>query len=123
MFSLAVGGLVVAVLATVFRRGNSRAFAGGFVICSAAYLLLAFGPWFNTNIAPHLTTTKLFRYLYPKLQHSTSSLNTSLSSGLVELDGDGFEGYYIERRFRCELAFQCLPRPLLKYAGTAIMDR
>jgi hypothetical protein len=32
-----------------------------------SYMVLAFGPWFDQNVAPHLLTTELMRSLHPSL--------------------------------------------------------
>jgi len=70
LFTLALAGVGAAVLAAVFRRGARRAFWAGFATFGALYLVVAFGPWFQQAVAPHLITTQGIAALYPRLHPS-----------------------------------------------------
>jgi hypothetical protein len=46
------------LLVVLFQQGRLRAAATGAVIASAAYWLLALGPWFGTTVGPTLLTSR-----------------------------------------------------------------
>jgi hypothetical protein len=96
--TLAVSLLFVALLGVLFRRGESRAFWTGGALFGWGYLLLVFGPWFNTNVAPHLLSTKLLGFVFENA-HSTpaSVLVAGAGSGVAygDLDGDGWVDLYV----------------------------
>lgn len=61
--SLTLLALLTAILGAAIRRGRSRAFWLGFAVFGWTYLVLAIGPWFKTEISPHLPTTDMVNYL------------------------------------------------------------
>jgi hypothetical protein len=61
--TLAVGLFLTAVLGAAFRRGQARAFWAGFALFGWSYLIVVFGPWFRTEVAPHLVTTPILEYV------------------------------------------------------------
>ena len=63
-FTVAVCLVGIGVLAALFGRGNMRAMAGGFALCTATYLTLTL----TTAIHNKLLTTDVFNALYPQLQ-------------------------------------------------------
>jgi hypothetical protein len=67
IFTTTLIGLAFAALYTAHRRGAGRAFWSGFVAFGAGYLILAFGPWFETSIRPRLLTTRLLDLAYPMI--------------------------------------------------------
>jgi hypothetical protein len=63
-FQLTILILLVAVVAAVFGGRGLRPFSSGVAVFGWAYIVLAFGPWFTANTAPHLLTTKSLEYLH-----------------------------------------------------------
>ena len=57
--TLTVFAWLAGLLVVMYRQGSVRAAATGAVIASATYWLLAFGPWFSTNVGPTLLTSRL----------------------------------------------------------------
>ncbi len=66
-FSITLGTLTVALIGVAYRRGDRRAHWVGFALCGWAYMALSSGPWFASDVRPHLVTTRLFRWAYPWL--------------------------------------------------------
>jgi hypothetical protein len=56
--NLTLGFLLFAVLAAVIRRRGARSFWLGFSLFGWAYVLLTFGPWFDSQLKPHLVTNR-----------------------------------------------------------------
>jgi hypothetical protein len=67
LFSLTLAMLGVAILGVAYRRGTRRAFWAGFALFGGGYLLACFGPWFATEVRPHLATTPLLGYLRSRI--------------------------------------------------------
>ena len=82
MFTLALVLLCVAMLGALFSHASARRFWAGFALVGCLYLIMVFGPWCSTNVGPHLLTTKLADYLYPKL-HPSSPVGTGVIAGQV----------------------------------------
>jgi hypothetical protein len=59
--------LAVGLLGAIYRRGPAHAFWGGFALFGWGYLLLCFGPWFASEVQPHLASTGLLDRLYPQI--------------------------------------------------------
>ena len=59
--------LTVAPLGVFYRRGERRAFWGGFVLCGWTYMALSSGPWLVGYVRPQLVTSKLLEWAYPRL--------------------------------------------------------
>src|SRR5580704_16254064 len=67
VMTLVLGTLFTAVLGAVYRRKRDRAFWCGFLLFGWGYMILAFGPWFQTEIRPHLITTPLLDFLHGRI--------------------------------------------------------
>jgi hypothetical protein len=67
MFTLALGVLAAAGLGAVYRRGRKRAFWLGAAVFGWGYLAACFGPWSATEVRPHLITSTLLEWLYPRI--------------------------------------------------------
>ena len=63
--SLALLVLTIALLGVLHRRGPGRAYWSSFALCGWLYLLVNFGPWFETQISPDLLTTALLDIMHP----------------------------------------------------------
>jgi hypothetical protein len=63
-FNIAIGAMFWAAAGAICRRGEPRGFWLCFLVFSGGYLVLAFGPWFSTNVRPHLITAELTSKLY-----------------------------------------------------------
>jgi hypothetical protein len=57
--------VMTAALGAVFCRGPARAAWAGFALFGWGYLALSLGPWFQSEVRPHLVTTHLLGYLHP----------------------------------------------------------
>jgi hypothetical protein len=73
-FTLAILGTAIAVLGAVVRHGPARPHWLGAALFAGGYLMLTFGPWFDTEVRPHLLTTGLLEWLYPRV-HTTPMLS------------------------------------------------
>ena len=71
VFTATLLGFALAAAYAVHRRGPRRAFWSAFVAFGSGYLVLAFGPWFETSIRPRLLTTKLLALAYPRVAQGT----------------------------------------------------
>jgi hypothetical protein len=84
--------LGTAILGVVYRREGKRAFALGFALFAAGYLVLAMGPWFSEQFAPKLPTTQLLDYLHGQVVGTPVALkltgNVMLSGGSTTLSAD-----------------------------------
>lgn len=58
LITLTVLVWLAGLLVVLFQQGRVRAAATGAVIASAAYWLLALGPWFGTTVGPTLLTSR-----------------------------------------------------------------
>jgi len=63
IFTMTLGILFFGILGAAFRKGEARVWWAGFALSGWAYLVLAFGPWSNDHVRPHLSTTDLFANL------------------------------------------------------------
>ena len=64
-FSITIGAMVVGSLGAVFHRGLPQKFWAGYAICGWLYLLMNFGPWFESEVCPYLFTTACLDLIYP----------------------------------------------------------
>ena len=64
MLMIAFAAVGVAVLGAICLRGKPRFWWIGFAVFESGYLMLAFGPWCETEIQPKLATTVLLRYVH-----------------------------------------------------------
>lgn len=87
----------ISVLASIYKSGRDRAWWLGFGLFDAAYLILAFGPWFSTELAPKLGTTQSLEYLH---YLATGSLvrQTDSADKLIEEFSELQEKQKISRR-------------------------
>jgi hypothetical protein len=63
-FSLALLVLGLALLGALFRRGPGRAYWRGFALLGWGYMMVAFGPWCDSHIAPLLITKTIGEWLH-----------------------------------------------------------
>lgn len=66
-FSVTLGVLLLAILAVFYRGGQRRAFWVGFAIFGWGYIALAFAPCFQTEVRPHLVTSRLLDVAHPHI--------------------------------------------------------
>jgi hypothetical protein len=94
-FTLAILGVAVAVLGAIVRHGPDRHVWLGWALFSGGYLILAFAPWLETEVRPHLLTTGLLEWLYPRI-HTTPMLTPAQRGNamLRILGGSGGYGVY-----------------------------
>jgi hypothetical protein len=92
-FTLAIIGTAVAVLGATVRCGPDRPLWLGWALFAGGYLILAFGPWLSTEVRPHLLTTGLLEWLYPRI-HTTPML-TDAQRGHAMLRILGGSGSYV----------------------------
>jgi hypothetical protein len=64
-FSITIGAMVIGSLGAVFHRGLPQKFWMGYAMCGWLYLLMNFGPWFETAVSPYLFTTAVLDLIYP----------------------------------------------------------
>ncbi|MFI5460003.1 MAG: hypothetical protein ACHRXM_31675 [Isosphaerales bacterium] len=67
LFTMTIGVLVVSLLGALFHRGLARQFWAGFAVCGWFYMLLNFGPWFESAVSPYLFTTACLDLIYPRV--------------------------------------------------------
>jgi hypothetical protein len=67
VMTLVLGALFTAILGACYRRRRDRAFWCGFLLFGWSYMLLAFGPWFQSEVKPHLVTTSLLTFLHGRI--------------------------------------------------------
>lgn len=90
--------LALAVLGGAFSGGLRRAGLVGFAWLGVVYLTLVYAPWFETNIAPELPTTRISRPWFNRLEQSI----TPVVEGAATVDGIGFNDN--ESHWRVRLA-------------------
>jgi hypothetical protein len=66
-FSLTIFVLLLGTLSAIFRQGNRRPFWIGFGLFGWVYLLLAFEPWADQDLAPALLSTHGIAWLESSL--------------------------------------------------------
>lgn len=81
--------LVIAALGAAVSRGTARATFGGFAWLGSAYLVCAFGPWFDRQVAPELPTTRLIRTWDDHLKDSIKPTNAGAVSMSLQGSSDG----------------------------------
>ena len=64
MLTIVLGLLAIAALKAVYSTGGTRASWAGFAFFGFCYLTLSFGPWFATEMRPHLFTSHLLKDLH-----------------------------------------------------------
>ena len=104
LFTLTLAMLGVAILGLAYRRGARRASWAGFALFGGGYLLACFGPWFATEVRPHLATTPLLGYLRSRIGPAEVLLGeppreherVGLGERALELPGDDGEAQHVE---------------------------
>jgi hypothetical protein len=66
-FSITIGAMVIGSLGAIFHRRLPQKFWMGYAICGWLYMLLNFGPWFESEVSPYLFTTAVLDLLYPHI--------------------------------------------------------
>jgi len=94
LMTLTVFAWLAGLLVVLFQEERIRSVATGAVIASAAYWLLALGPWFGSNVGPSLLTSRCLAsadlWLHGSPQQTQSIAWTSYpSSQPVYLTGSG----------------------------------
>jgi hypothetical protein len=67
IYSITPAVLTAGWLGIIYRRGARRAFWVGFSLFGWSYLILAYGPWFESAVSPHLASTRLLQWAYPTM--------------------------------------------------------
>jgi hypothetical protein len=75
-FSLALGGVTVAVPAAVVTTGDGRAFSVGFAVCGWVYFLFALAPWVDERASHQLLTTTILDVASPYFVDNTYLINS-----------------------------------------------
>lgn len=73
-------------LGLIYRRGKERAWWAGFLLFAAGYLVLAFGPWFTSEVGPHMGTTRLLGCI----RESASGPSTLADYDLIGNDNEKY---------------------------------
>jgi hypothetical protein len=93
LMTLTIFAWLAGLLVVLFQQGRIRSAGTGAVIASAAYWLLALGPWFGTNVGPSLLTSRglaqLDVLLHGPPQQSASLALTYAQPQPVYLTGSG----------------------------------
>ncbi|HEX5442350.1 MAG TPA: hypothetical protein VFW87_00915 [Pirellulales bacterium] len=89
LFSAVLLLVVLATLGSAASRGAARAGLGGFAWLGGAYLMCAFGPWFDRQVAPHLPLTRLIPIWDDQLKESIKPTNAGAVSMALEGSRDG----------------------------------
>lgn len=95
MFTVAVGVSGVALLGTIFARGERRATWAGVLVFGTGYLLICFGPGFDTHIMPRLLTTALADDHYARMSYSPTRDGETV---WVERQADQIRTEFVEGR-------------------------
>jgi hypothetical protein len=66
IMTVSIAAWLAGVAWTIYCRPGERSMALGAVIASFLYVLLAVGPWFQTNVGPWLLTSRAFAYIETK---------------------------------------------------------
>jgi hypothetical protein len=88
-FTLAILGTAIAVLGAIVRHGPDRPLWLGWALFAGGYLILAFGPWLGTEVRPHLLTTGLLEWLYPRVQTTPMLTATQRGHAMLRILGGG----------------------------------
>ncbi len=75
-FSLALGGITIAIPAAVVRRGDRRAFWIGFAVCGWVYFLFALSPIVSEQTYHQLVTTTVLDLAAPYIVNNQYLLRT-----------------------------------------------
>ena len=90
-FSIAIGAMVVGSLGAMFHRGLPQKFWMGYATCGWLYLLMNFGPWFESKVSPYLFTTAGLDLIYPHIAAPEQTAMRENDDGVFGLAG-GFGG-------------------------------
>lgn len=83
-FTAYLGALLFALPIACLARARVRRFALGFLLVGGGYAALAFGPWFDEEVKPHLATTRALLALHERVvppdgEYGVSALSASLA--------------------------------------------
>lgn len=95
LFTTAVAGASIAIVASLTAGRDQRAGWVGFAVLSSGYLVLAFGPWFATEVRPHLLTSALLDWLFLKI-HGHPGMPRVMSQPMFYVSGGGNTPYMVE---------------------------
>jgi hypothetical protein len=90
-YSLTIGAMVIGSLGAWFHRGLPQKFWMGYALCGWLYLLMNFGPWFQSEVSPHLFTTALLDLIYPRVAAPEQTAMLEEDVWIIGLAG-GFGG-------------------------------
>jgi hypothetical protein len=86
--------LVAAVVLTLYRSGDRRAFWAGFAIFGWSYLLICYGPVFTENYSPfgsgRMVTARLATALYDRIHVTTRLQQPTMQNATTAVAGDPF---------------------------------
>jgi hypothetical protein len=93
LFSLALLLIGVAILGSIYRRGERRAFWAGFAMFGTGYLVVSTAPWFDTEVAPHLATTVALEALHARFAFKpvVAPPGVTVVGNVVVTDSEGSE--------------------------------
>lgn len=86
--SLTVATLLLATAACISSTGHTRTFCGSFALTGFLYLALIYAPGSSENVAPHLATTQLLKWVAEqKYGEKVDTGQTSFSTGSLRFTG------------------------------------
>lgn len=83
-FSMAIAAVGFALICSITLSDRDRLPWIGSALIGGSYLLMSFGPWFSTEVRPHLLTTPMMDWLYPRL-HNAPALARGLSGPMLHV--------------------------------------
>ena len=81
-------GMTGLVIWGTLNSGSRRAFAAGWLLFSAGYLALVFGPWTGQNLGANFLTTKLLAQMERNALGNHPSSPVMYSPGPLDANGD-----------------------------------
>jgi hypothetical protein len=90
-YSITIGAMVIGSLGAVFHRGLPQKFWMGYAMCGWLYLLMNFGPWFESEVSPYLFTTAILDLIYPRVAAPEQTAMLEKNAQIIGLAG-GFGG-------------------------------
>jgi hypothetical protein len=87
MLMLTLALLAASVLGVVYRTGRARAGWLGFAVFAGGYTVLAFGPWFVTELQPRLPTSLLLSVLHERMAGQSAKMTSGTYTVMLATAG------------------------------------